>query len=181
MRFEPTDLADAFIIDLERREDDRGFFARSFCKEEFSTHGLATEFVQCNVSYNRHRGTIRGMHYQAAPHAEAKLVRCTAGAIWDVIVDLRPRSPTHLQWTAVELSAANRRMLYVPKGFGHGFQSLCDDTEVFYQMSSFYVPRAGRGFHYDDPQFSLPWPLEATVMSDKDRDLPAFDSETFDG
>lgn len=181
MRFLATQLADAFEIDLERHEDERGFFARSFCEKEFEAQGLATVFPQCNVSYNRHKGTVRGMHYQAAPDREAKLVRCTAGAIWDVIVDLRPSSRTHLRWTAVELTAENRRMLYVPEGFAHGFQILADDSEIFYQMSAFYAPDSARGFRWDDPQFALPWPLAVSVISENDRGLPPFELASFDG
>jgi dTDP-4-dehydrorhamnose 3,5-epimerase len=181
MRFLETKLPGAFVIELERLEDERGFFARSFCEREFAAHGLARAFVQCNVSYNRRRGTLRGMHYQAAPHREAKLVRCTAGAIFDAIVDLRPGSPSHLAWTAVELSAESRRMLYVPEGFGHGFQTLSDDAEVFYQMSHYHVPEAGRGFRWNDPRFAIPWPLEVTAISERDRALPCFDPESFDG
>lgn len=181
MRFVETDLPGAFVIELERREDERGFFARSFCAEEFAAHGLATSFVQCNVSYSRRRGTLRGMHYQAAPHAEAKLVRCTAGAVWDAIVDLRPDSSSHLGWTAVELSAENHRLLYVPPGCAQGFQTLSDDAELFYQMSHPYVAEAGRGFHWSDPRFAIPWPLEPSVISERDRELPRFDPERFDG
>jgi dTDP-4-dehydrorhamnose 3,5-epimerase len=181
MRFLETKLPGAFVIELERHQDERGFFARSFCEREFGAHGLARSFVQCNVSYNRRRGTLRGMHYQATPHREAKLVRCTAGSIWDAIVDLRPSSPAHLSWTAVELSAENRRMLYVPEGFGHGFQTLSDDAEVCYQMSHLHVPEAGRGFRWNDPRFAIPWPLEVGAISQKDRELPGFDPGTFDG
>ena len=181
MRFLETELPGALVIELERLEDERGFFARSFCEKEFAAHGLVTSFPQCNVSYNRRRGTLRGMHYQAAPHREAKLVRCTAGAIWDAIVDLRPGSPGHLQWTAVELSAETRRMLYVPEGFAHGFQTLCDDAEVFYQMSHPHVAEAGRGFRWNDPRFAIPWPLEVRAISERDRELPDFAPERFDG
>jgi dTDP-4-dehydrorhamnose 3,5-epimerase len=176
-----TELCDAFRIELEPHSDERGFFARSFCQREFEARGLAGRFVQGNLSFNHRRGTIRGMHWQAAPHAEAKLVSCTAGAIYDVIVDLRPASPTHLRWIAVELSANNRSMLYVPEGFAHGFQTLRDDTEVFYLMSEFYVPEAGRGFRWDDPRFGIPWPEELTVISDRDRRLGFFDPASFDG
>lgn len=181
MRFLETDLPGAFVIELERHEDERGFFARSFCEKEFAAQGLAKSFVQCNVSYNRLRGTVRGMHYQAAPHQEAKLVRCTAGSIWDAIVDLRPDSPTHLEWTAVELSAESRRMLYVPERFAHGFQTLCDASEVFYQMSHPHVAEAGRGFRWTDPRFAIPWPIETRVISERDRNLPDFAPEHFDG
>lgn len=181
MRFFETELPGAFVIELERLEDERGFFARTFCEKEFAAHGLATSMVQCSVSYNRRRGTVRGMHYQTAPHREAKLIRCTAGAIWDAIVDLRPASPTHLEWTAVELSADTRRMLYVPERFAHGFQTLYDDTEVFYQMNHPYVAEAWRGFRWSDPRFAIPWPLETNVISERDRNLPDFAPERFDG
>jgi dTDP-4-dehydrorhamnose 3,5-epimerase len=181
MRFVESGLADAFVIELEPHADERGFFARSFCRREFESHGLDPCVAQCNVSYNRRRGTLRGMHYAEASAAEAKLVRCTAGAIWDAIVDLRPDSETHLAWVGFELSAENRRMLYVPKGFGHGFVTLRDDTEVFYQMSEFYVAGAHRGFRFDDPQFAIAWPEPARVVSENDRSLPLFDPEAFDG
>jgi len=181
MRFIECGLADAVVIELEPHVDERGFFARSFCQREFEERGLNPCVAQCNVSYNRTRGTVRGMHYAAAPDAEAKLVRCTAGAIWDAIVDLRPASPTHLKWIAVELSAENRRMLYVPEGFGHGFQTLRDETEVSYQMSRFYVPEAARGFRYDDPRFGIDWPEPVTALSDNDAALPLFDPRRFDG
>lgn len=181
MRFVDSGLAGAYVIELEPHADERGFFARSFCQREFEAHGLDPCVAQCNVSYNRRRGTLRGMHYAEKSAAEAKLVRCTAGAIWDAIVDLRPGSPTHLSWVGFELSAGNRRMLYVPKGFGHGFVTLLDDTEVFYQMSEFYVPGAHRGFRYDDPRFAIDWPEPASVLSEADRALPVFDPEAFDG
>ncbi|MGH0037688.1 MAG: dTDP-4-dehydrorhamnose 3,5-epimerase [Myxococcota bacterium] len=181
MRFLDSGLADAFVIELEPFSDERGFFARSFCQREFEEHGLDPCVAQCNISYNRRRGTLRGMHYAEASAAEAKLVRCTAGAVWDAIVDLRPDSPTHLKWVAFELSAENRRMLYVPKGFGHGFVTLRDDTEVFYQMSEFYVGGAHRGFRYDDPRFAIAWPLPVSVISEADRNLAPFDPEGFDG
>jgi len=181
MRFYETKLPGAFVIELDHRPDERGFFARTFCQEEFAAHGLARSFAQCNVSYNPRRGTLRGMHYQAAPHQEVRLVRCTAGVIWDAIVDLRPRSPSHLRGVWVELSAENRRMLYVPKGFGHGFQTLTDGAEVFYQVTHRQVPGAERGFRWNDPRIAIPWPLEVTAMSDEDQALPLFDPETFDG
>lgn len=172
MRFIPTPLDGAFVVELEPIEDERGFFARSFCEREFARHGLEPRIAQCNVSYNRRRGTLRGMHYSVAPHAEAKLVRCTSGAIFDVVVDLRPGSASLHRWYGVELSAANRRMLFVPTGLAHGFQTLTDDAEVFYQMSEFYDPECARGVRWDDPRFAISWPLADAVVSDKDRSYP---------
>jgi dTDP-4-dehydrorhamnose 3,5-epimerase len=177
--FRETGLSDSWIIDIEPMDDDRGFFARSFCQEEFAAHGLDANLAQCNISYNHTRGTIRGMHYQQPPHEEAKLVRCTAGAIFDVIVDLRADSPTFTCHFAVELSASNRRMLFIPKGFAHGFQSLEDDAEVFYQMSTPYVPHSAAGFRYDDPALALPWPEPVTLISEKDLGYAPFDPATF--
>ena len=169
MIFTPCKLAGAFIIDLELASDERGFFARTFCEKEFENRGMKGRFVQCNLSFNKKKGTLRGMHYQAAPHDEAKLVRCTAGALYDVIVDMRRSSPTFKQWLSTELTADNRRALYVPEGFAHGFQTLCDDTEVFYQMSKFFRPELAGGFRWDDPEFGIQWPLIDTIMSWKDR------------
>ena len=175
MRFVETDLPGAFAIEPEPFADERGLFARTFCAREFAAHGLRDRLVQCSTSYNRRAGTVRGMHWQVAPHAEAKLVRCTAGAILDVIVDLRPGSPTRGRHAAVELDAASRRMLYVPEGFAHGFQTLRDDTEVFYQMSAAFAPDAARGFRFDDPAQALPWPLPVACASPRDLALPALD------
>jgi dTDP-4-dehydrorhamnose 3,5-epimerase len=172
--FSETGLKGAFILDLERREDERGFFARSWCRDEFEAHGLNPALAQCNVSFNRRRGTLRGMHYQADPFAEAKLVRCTAGSVYDVIIDLRPGSPTFKQHIGEVLSAANHRMMYVPEGFAHGFQTLQDDTEVFYQMSQFYSPAHGRGVRYDDPVFGIEWKIADPVMAERDRSYPDF-------
>jgi dTDP-4-dehydrorhamnose 3,5-epimerase len=170
MRFIETKLKGAYIIEPEPIDDERGFFARTFCQEEFAAHGLRTQFVQCSISFNKKKGTLRGMHYQVAPYEEAKLVRCTMGAIYDVIIDLRPGSLTSTQWVAVELTAQNRKMLYVPGGFAHGFQTLEDNTEVFYQMSEFYHPECARGVRWDDPAFGITWPLaEEPVLSEKDR------------
>lgn len=176
MIFTETRLQGAYIIDVERREDDRGFFGRTFCRNEFSTRGLKTHVAQCNVSFNKKRGTLRGMHYQIAPRAEAKQVRCTRGKIYDVIIDLRPGSPTRLQWEGVELSAENCRSLYVPEGFAHGFQTLEHDSEVFYQMYEFYAPEYARGIRWDDPLFKIPWPLPGTIISDRDRSYPLYGS-----
>jgi dTDP-4-dehydrorhamnose 3,5-epimerase len=174
MIFTETRLKGAFILELERLEDSRGFFARSFCRKEFQAHGLNAAVAQCNVSHNRARGTLRGMHYAAAPFAEAKLVRCTAGALYDVIIDLRPDSPTYKQHLGEVLSAANHKMLYVPEGFAHGFQTLEDDTEVFYQMSQFYSPEHARGVRYNDPAFGIEWMIAKPVIADRDRDYPDF-------
>lgn len=175
MIFEGTQLKGAFIIKLEPLEDERGFFARTFCPEEFEKHGLNTRVVQCNVSYNRKKGTLRGMHYQLAPHSEAKLVTCVAGSIYDVIIDLRPESPTYCKWLAVELSACHpRSMLYIPENFAHGFQTLADDTEVFYQMSEFYHPNSARGLRWDDPGFNIEWPAAKRIVSEKDQSFPDF-------
>jgi dTDP-4-dehydrorhamnose 3,5-epimerase len=172
--FTETRLKGAFVLELEKREDDRGFFARSWCRKEFETHNLNSAIVQCNVSFNRSRGTLRGMHYQAAPFAEAKLVRCTAGALYDVIIDLRPDSATYKQHVGEVLSAANYRMLYVPEGFAHGFQTLEDNTEIFYQMSQFYSPEHARGVRYNDPAFGIEWMIGEPVIADRDRNYPDF-------
>jgi len=166
--FKETKLKGAYIIEIEPIQDVRGFFARSFCQEEFMEHGLNKSIVQCNMSFNKKRGTLRGMHYQVAPHEEAKLVRCTKGSVYDVIIDLRPASPTYCQWVSVELSAENHRMLYIPEGFAHGFQTLEDNTEVFYQMSEFYHPESARGVRWDDPAFGIEWPVAVNMISLKD-------------
>ncbi|MBX3340261.1 MAG: dTDP-4-dehydrorhamnose 3,5-epimerase [Nitrospira sp.] len=174
MTFRETVLKGAFTIDLDRVEDERGFFARSWCVKEFEANGLDTRLVQCNVSFNKVRGTLRGMHYQVAPAAEVKVVRCTQGAIHDVIADLRPDSPTYKQAFSVLLSAENRRMLYIPKGFAHGFLTLTDDAEVFYQMSEYYAPECARGFRWDDATFAISWPDQVRIISSKDRNYPDF-------
>ena len=170
----PLPLKDAFIVDPELIEDERGFFARTFCEEAFAAAGLDGHVAQCNVSFNRRKGTIRGLHFQRPPHPEAKLVRCASGAIWDVIVDLREGSSTRGQWQAFELSSSNRRALFVPAGFAHGFQTLCDDSEVFYQMSTPYRPGFDGGINYADPRLAIPWPLPVAAISDRDRALSAF-------
>jgi dTDP-4-dehydrorhamnose 3,5-epimerase len=172
MRFEPTKLAGAFIVETESHEDSRGVFARTFCAREFAEHGLATAFVQSSISFNRTRGTLRGLHYQLPPACEAKLVRCTSGSLYDVIVDLRPDSPTYLRHCGVELTARNRRALYVPEMFAHGFQSLEDETEVFYQISAFFAPDKSTGLRHDDPKLGINWPLPVAVMSEKDARWP---------
>jgi len=169
LKFTPTPLVGAYIVELERIEDERGFFARSFCQDEFRKHGLKPAIAQCNVSWNRKRGTLRGLHTQAAPHEEAKVVRCTLGAIWDVIVDLREASPTRWRWHALELNVDNRLAFYVPAGFAHGFQTLADDSEVLYQMSESYHPDLARGLRWDDPKLGIRWPLADPILSPRDR------------
>jgi dTDP-4-dehydrorhamnose 3,5-epimerase len=168
MRFTATGLDGAVLVEMEPRCDARGFFARTWCQREFEEQGLETRLVQCNMSHNIQRGTLRGMHYQVKPHEETKLVRCTAGAIHDVIVDVRPESPTYLRHVAVELTAANRRALYIPRGFAHGFQTLTDDCEVFYQMSEFFAPDSARGFRWNDPLFGIEWPVADPIILDRD-------------
>jgi len=168
LRFTKTPLDGVLIVELDLLEDERGFFARSFCRNEFQDLGLDPTVAQHNVSFNRKRGTLRGLHYQAMPHEEAKLVRCTRGAIWDVIVDVREDSATRYRWFSVELNAENHRGLYIPRGFAHGFQTLADDTEVFYQMSEFYHPEAARGLRWDDPRIGLDWPIGNPVISPRD-------------
>ncbi|HTV40865.1 MAG TPA: dTDP-4-dehydrorhamnose 3,5-epimerase [Candidatus Sulfotelmatobacter sp.] len=172
MKFVETRLPGAFIIELEPREDERGFFARTFCEWEFSAHELETRFVQCNLSLSRKKGTLRGLHFQQDPWAEVKLVRCVRGAIWDVIVDLRTDSATFGHHEAFELSAENRRALYVPRAFAHGFQTLTDNSEVFYQMGTRYVAEAAAGIRAEDPAMGIKWPMPVTEMSEKDRALP---------
>lgn len=174
MIFKPLDLDGAFRIELEFKADERGAFARSWCQREFAARGLTAQIAQCNISINRARGTVRGMHFQADPHAEAKVVRCVRGKIHDIIVDLRPGSPTYCRWTAVELEARAGAALYVPEGFAHGFQTLEDDTEVHYLMSEFYAPESARGVRWDDPAFGIRWPLEISSISVTDRSYPAF-------
>lgn len=169
MKFIETELAGAWLIELEPAVDERGFFARSWCQREFAEHGLDSQLVQCNISYNARRGTLRGMHYQAAPHGETKLVRVTRGAIYDVLLDVRADSPTFGRWQAFELSADNRRALYIPEGVAHGFQTLSDDADVFYQMGAFYHPQAARGIRWDDPRFAIAWPEAERTISERDR------------
>lgn len=174
MKFTETPLPGAFIIDLEPHRDERGFFARTFCAREFARHGLSARVVQCSLSSNSKAGTLRGMHFQQPPLSEAKLVRCVRGAIHDVVVDLRPQSATYRRQFAVELSMENRRALFVPALFAHGFQTLTDHTEVEYQMSEFYAPEAARGFRYNDPEFAIRWPLPISVISPQDLVWPSF-------
>ncbi len=170
------ELEGAYLVDLERHEDERGFFARTWCGDEFARHGLATAIVQCSLSYNRLAGTIRGVHWQAEPHEEEKLVRCTRGAIFDVIVDLRPGSATYLGHVGVDLGSSDGRALYIPKGFAHGFQTLEDHSEVFYQMSQGYEPSASRGLRWDDPLIDISWPLPPSSLHPRDADYPDFRS-----
>ncbi|GKS58918.1 dTDP-4-dehydrorhamnose 3,5-epimerase [Nitrospira sp.] len=174
MIFRETPLRGAFVIDVEIRSDERGFFGRTYCEQEFAAHGLAVRWVQCNLSGNVHAGTLRGMHYQVFPHAEAKLVRCSAGRLYDVIIDLRAGSPSYLQHFGIELSARNHTMLYIPEGLAHGFQVLEDHTEMFYQMSAFYNPESARGVRWDDPLFGIRWPIETRIISDRDQAYPDF-------
>lgn len=175
MIFNATPLQGAYTIDLEKRGDARGFFARMFCREEFKKHGLKTEFVQVNNSLSADMGTLRGLHYQLAPEAEVKVVRCVRGALWDVILDLRKGSPTFGQWFGAELTAENRRMMYCPEGFAHGFITLTPDTEAIYLVSAFYAPDKERGVRYNDPRFNVRWPIEPVVISDKDKAHRDFD------
>jgi dTDP-4-dehydrorhamnose 3,5-epimerase len=175
MKFQQTKLAGAYVIEVEPFADERGFFARTFCEREFADHGLPVRFPQCNLSRNSRAGTLRGMHYQAAPLWEAKLVRCISGAIYDVIIDLRADSATRGQWVGVELSAANARALFVPEGFAHGFITLQDATDVFYHMSEFFRPDGARGLRWNDPHFDIRWPTSVSVISERDATYPDFD------
>ncbi|MCX7818371.1 MAG: dTDP-4-dehydrorhamnose 3,5-epimerase family protein [Kiritimatiellae bacterium] len=174
MKFEPSPLPGVWVVELEPHRDARGYFARAFCAREFAAHGLETVYVQCNLSGNRHRGTLRGLHWQAAPHEEAKLVRVVRGAVFDAVVDLRPDSPTYLQAFTTVLDAAGGRALYVPRGCAHGFLTLEDNTDVFYQMSEYYVPELARGARWDDPAFSIPWPEPPRFISERDLAHPPF-------
>ena len=174
MIINPTDIPGAYLVELQPRQDERGFFARSWCAREFSERGLEERLAQCNISFNDRRGTLRGMHYQADPFPEAKLVRCTHGSIFDVVLDLRPGSPTYLAWRGFELTRTNRRALYVPAGCAHGFQSLEDETEVLYHMSEFFHPEQARGVRWNDPAFGIQWPLPQPILSARDAGYPDF-------
>jgi dTDP-4-dehydrorhamnose 3,5-epimerase len=174
MIFTQTQIHGVFILEPERIEDERGFFARTWCQTEFAEHGIATIPVQCNISFNKRKGTLRGMHYQRAPHAENKLVRCTMGALYDVAVDVRPDSPTFKQWVGETLSATNRRMMVIPPGCAHGFLTLEDNTEAFYQMSACYAPKHAAGVRWNDPAFGIRWPGDVVVIVDRDRIYPDF-------
>lgn len=176
MLFNETSLAGAFIITLEPVYDERGFFARSFCKKELEEHCLHTDFVQCNISYNQKKGTVRGLHYQIPPYEEVKIVSCRKGTIFDVIVDIRPHSPTFGKWACVELSAKNNQALYVPKGIAHGFQTLTDEVEVFYLMGHYYYSESARGIRWDDSTLNILWPHKDIIISDRDRNFPGFAS-----
>jgi dTDP-4-dehydrorhamnose 3,5-epimerase len=174
MIFQETNLASVFEVRLDPKNDGRGFFARCWCEQEFANHGLNSKLVQCNISFNFRKGTLRGIHYQDEPYQETKIVRCTQGAIYDVAVDLRPQSPTFRHWFAAVLSAENRHMLYIPAGLGHGFLTLTDNSEVFYQMSELYHPDSARGVRWDDPAFQIVWPEKIAVISERDRTYPNF-------
>lgn len=174
MQFTQTNLTGVYVIKIKKLEDDRGYFGRSWCQAEFQEHGLNPSMVQMNTGFSHHRGTVRGMHYQLAPHAEAKFVRCTRGAIYDVVVDLRKASPTFGQWHGVELTADNGLMLYAPEGFAHGYQTLQNATEMYYMTSALYAPASARGVRHDDPAFGIRWPLPVSVISAADREWPAF-------
>lgn len=178
MLFQKTQLKDATLIELQPRGDERGVFVRTFCAKDFEANGLTSTFVQQNMSASTQQGTVRGMHFQKAPHEEAKLIRCVRGAIFDVIIDLRPDSPTYMRWEGFALNAANGRQLYIPQGFAHGFQTLTHDVEVTYLVSAYYAPEAESGVRHDDPAFNIAWPQPVTVMSDKDRAWPDFTSRT---
>lgn len=174
MIFTETKLPGAFVIDLNAHQDERGFFAQSWSAQEFAARGLNPQMVECNVSFSKRKGTLRGMHFQSPPHAQAKLVRCTAGAIYDVIIDLRRESSTFKEWVAVELTAANHRMLYVPEGFAHGFQTLADNTEIFYQMADVYAPQCESAVRWDDKAFSIDWPPAERIIIARDESYPDF-------
>lgn len=176
MNFIQTGLQGVYIVEIEAVQDERGFFARSWCKEDFERYGLVAELTQCNISFNIKKGTLRGMHYQVAPYEEVKLVRCTAGAIYDVIVDLRPDSLTYKRWTAVELSAENHKMVYVPQGMAHGFQTLTDNAEVFYQMSADYRSEHSCGVRWDDPAFAIKWPFTVPTICRRDQEFPLLET-----
>ena len=175
MIFEETKLKDAFIIEMEPITDNRGFFARAWCQKEFEAHGLIASFVQANITFSPQKGTLRGLHYQIAPHEEVKLVRCTRGATYDVIIDLRPESATYRQWLGTDLTVNNRKMIYIPGGFAHGYQILMDNTEVFYQVGQFYAPDYERGIRWNDPAFTITWPITSPpILSEKDKRWPDY-------
>lgn len=178
MIFKTTPVSGVYVIEPEPRQDERGMFARTFCAAEMQEHGLKSNFVQCNISFNYRRGTVRGLHWQEVPASECKLIRCTSGALYEVIIDMRPWSPTHLQHFGIELSAANRRMLFIPDLFAAGYQALADNTEAAYQVTEFYTPETEHGVRYDDPAFGINWPLPVTALSAKDRSWPPFHKPT---
>ncbi|MCC6345744.1 MAG: dTDP-4-dehydrorhamnose 3,5-epimerase, partial [Nitrospirales bacterium] len=179
MIFRETGLKGAFLIEPERIQDERGYFIRTWCRREFESRGLDPRLVQCNISYTRSRGTLRGMHYQEEPYGEAKLVRCIRGELYDVIIDLRPGSPTYREWLPVTLTERNGMMLYIPEGFAHGFLTLQDDTEVFYQMSEYYRPDRAKGVRWNDPAFGIRWPLEVKVISERDKSYHDYDPQKY--
>jgi dTDP-4-dehydrorhamnose 3,5-epimerase len=174
VRIVPTPLAGLFVIEPQRIDDARGFFTRTWCRRDFESHGLNTDLAQCSIAHNHAKGTLRGMHFQAEPHAEVKLVRVTFGSLFDVAIDLRQHSPTFCKWFGVELSADNLKALYIPKGFAHGYITLTDNTQVAYQMSEFYAPDAGRGVRYNDPAFGIDWPGEVRIINDRDANYADF-------
>ncbi|MGB2717010.1 MAG: dTDP-4-dehydrorhamnose 3,5-epimerase [Vicinamibacterales bacterium] len=174
MEFSPTKLAGAFVVTMKPIEDERGYFGRGWCRDEFTQHGLNPNMTQLNVGFSHRKGTVRGMHYQLEPHQEAKLVRCTRGAIYDVIIDLRPGSPTRGQWVGVQLTGRNGLMLYAPEGFAHGYQTLADDVEIYYLTSSAYAPGSACGLRFDDPAIAIRWPEPVTVVSQADRSWPDY-------
>ena len=174
MTFIETELPGAYVVEPDVHSDERGFFGRAFCAREFAEHGLNATIAQCNISYNAAKGTLRGMHYQEAPHGEAKLVRCFSGSVFDVLIDLRENSPSFCRWTSVVLSGENRRAVYIPEGFAHGFLTLMDRTVLYYQVSEFYTPDSGRGVRWDDPMFGITWPEEVRVISERDGSYPDF-------
>lgn len=179
MIFTELKVKDAYLVEVERLKDERGFFARTWCPQEFLEHGLDPNLAQCSISLNHKRGTLRGMHLQLPPHAETKLVRCTQGALYDVVIDLRGNSPSYMVWDAVELTADNRKALYVPKGCAHGFLTLEDNTEVLYQISEFHAPGYARGVRWNDPQFSVRWPAEVVIIAQKDQSYEDYDPAAF--
>jgi dTDP-4-dehydrorhamnose 3,5-epimerase len=180
MQFQPLEIPGAMLVGIERRADPRGFFARSFCAEEFRGQGLPERFVQCSISYNERRGTLRGMHFQWPPSREGKLVRCVRGRLFDVLIDLRPHSPAYLEHRAVMLDEDERNAVYIPPGIAHGFQTLADRTEVFYQMTDFFAPGLNGGMRWDDPAFGIAWPLPGPILSERDAGCPDFDREAFE-
>jgi dTDP-4-dehydrorhamnose 3,5-epimerase len=181
MRFTETPIAGAWVLEPEWRVDERGYFTRTFCRRELAEHGLNAEVAQANTGYSERAGTLRGIHYQVAPHLESKLVRCTRGAVYDVVVDLRPGSPTYARWHALELSAENGVALYIPEGCGHGYQTLTDGAELYYQASTFYAPEAVRGVRFDDPALGIDWPLAVTAISAADREWPFLSTQNSGG
>ena len=178
MEFIETGLNGAYLVQLKKIEDERGYFARAWCRDEFLKHGLNSQILQLNVGFNKLRGTVRGMHFQLPPHSEAKFVRCTRGAIFDVMIDLREDSPTFGRWFGQELTPANGLLLYLPEGFAHGYQALCDDTEMYYQTSEIYQPSAARGVRFDDPAFAIKWPMPISLVSAADRGWPLFNGRS---